>query len=59
MVIMACPTSKVLISLTVYNKNFDILWWTDIQLVVEKQLIHTKKCWVKYNPALGKIWTNQ
>ncbi len=19
---------------------------------------HSKKCWVKYNPALGKIWTN-
>ncbi len=20
--------------------------------------VHSKKCWVKYNPALGKIWTN-
>ncbi len=20
--------------------------------------IHCKKCWVKYNPALGKIWMN-
>ncbi len=20
--------------------------------------IHSKKCWVKYNPALGKIWIN-
>ncbi len=19
---------------------------------------HSKKCWVKYNPALGKIWMN-
>ncbi len=19
---------------------------------------HSKKCWVKYNPALGEIWTN-
>ncbi len=22
-------------------------------------LYYTKKCWVKYNPALGKIWTNR
>ncbi len=20
--------------------------------------VYSKKCWVKYNPALGKIWTN-
>ncbi len=20
--------------------------------------VHSKKCWVKYNPAVGKIWTN-
>ncbi len=20
--------------------------------------LHSKKCWVKYNPALGKIWKN-
>ncbi len=20
--------------------------------------MNSKKCWVKYNPALGKIWTN-
>ncbi len=21
-------------------------------------ILHSKKCWVKYSPALGKIWTN-
>ncbi len=20
-------------------------------------LLHSKKCWVKYNPVLGKYWT--
>ncbi len=21
-------------------------------------VIHSKKCWVNYNPELGEIWTN-
>ncbi len=28
--------------------------WT----IISSFLLHSKKCWVKYNPALGKIWTN-
>ncbi len=24
----------------------------------EPEYTHSKKFWVKYNPALGKIWTN-
>ncbi len=26
--------------------------------IQKKKFLHSRKCWVKYNTVLGKIWTN-
>ncbi len=36
-------------------QNFFFIWSLITLLIYSS---HTKKCWVKYNPVLGKIWTN-
>ncbi len=43
----------------VHSTSADLLWALNLWFVSRPAaLIHSKKCWVKYNPALGKIWTN-
>ncbi len=37
------------------QKNKDKLWKLRLCSLPK---VHSKKCWVKYNPVLGKIWTN-
>ncbi len=40
-----------------YKQNLDL--HKPLFLILSKQYtVHSKKCWVKYNPVLRIIWTN-